>query len=147
MNETSTTTIAELDQATISQLVSGLQQAGGATLLPSRDVPINSAEINTDEQVQPNYVPSVPVDTIDYIGEHDTETRVHTQSLDAMYDELQTPLLVAILFFVFQLPAFRKMQNRYAPFLFMGDGNLSLTGFIMNSAAFGAVFYCISRLL
>jgi hypothetical protein len=146
MNETSTTSIAELDQATISQLVSGLQQAGGATLLPSRDVPINTVDVSTDEQVQPNYVPPVPV-SVDYIGDHDTETRVNTQSLDAMYDELQTPLLVAILFFVFQLPAFRKLQNRYAPFLFMSDGNLSLSGFIMNSAAFGAMFYFISRLL
>ena len=146
MNETSTTSIAELDQATISQLVSGLQQAGGATLLPSRDVPINTVDVSTDEQVQPNYVPPVPV-SVDYIGDHDTDARVHTQSLDAMYDELQTPLLVAILFFVFQLPAFRKLQNRYAPFLFMSDGNLSLSGFIMNSAAFGAMFYFISRLL
>ena len=56
-----------LDQITINQIVSGLQQASstGATQLPSRDIPRNVENIVNDEQVQPNYIP--PSSNEDYI--------------------------------------------------------------------------------
>ena len=56
-----------LDQNTISQIVNGLQQASlaGATSLPSRDIPLNTEQLTSDVQVQPNYVPQPT--TRDYI--------------------------------------------------------------------------------
>ena len=50
-----------LDQTTISQIVSGLQQASltGSTQLPSRDIPMSTSGITTDPYVQPNYVPEI----------------------------------------------------------------------------------------
>ena len=47
----------ELSQQSINQIVAGLQQAQGATGLPSRDLPTNSGHITQDEQIQPNYIP------------------------------------------------------------------------------------------
>jgi hypothetical protein len=49
-----------LDQSTISQIVSGLQQASstGITQLPSRDLPRNTESIVQDPHVQTNYIPS-----------------------------------------------------------------------------------------
>jgi hypothetical protein len=57
-----------LDQSTISQIVSGLQQASinGGTQLSSRDIPMTTNGISADPQVQPNYVPP-PQNDIDYI--------------------------------------------------------------------------------
>ena len=48
-----------LDQTTINQIVSGIQQASasGATLLPSRDIPMNPSAVTNDAFIQPNFVP------------------------------------------------------------------------------------------
>ena len=107
-----------LDQSTISQIVNGLQQASisGATQLPSRDIPMTTTDHSTDPQVQPNYVPQpqTPIDyirnceqTSDMINEYNKNAR-QQDSLDDMYSEIQTPLLLAVLYFLFQLPFFRK---------------------------------------
>ena len=48
----------ELSQESIHQIVQGLQQAGGATVLPNREIPINNnAHLTQDEQIKPNFIP------------------------------------------------------------------------------------------
>ena len=60
-----------LDQSTISQIVNGLQQASatGVTGLPSRDIPRSTEGLTHDPQIQPNYVPSPPMNKRDFIHE------------------------------------------------------------------------------
>jgi hypothetical protein len=109
-----------LDQTTINQIINGLQtaSASGATHLPSRDVPINTEEIVKDPRVLANYLPPEPQQR--YINQSETNEdilyeqqvksgRAHT--LDELYDEIQIPLLIGVLYFIFQLPAVRKMLN------------------------------------
>jgi hypothetical protein len=145
-----------LDQATISQIVSGLQHASisGATQLPSRDIPMNTNNISTDPYVQPNYVPP-PQDNTDYIKNYEqTSDMVHAHnknaraqdSLDDMYNEIQTPLLLAVMYFLFQLPFFRKFLFGYFPVLFSTDGNMNINGFMFTSALFGLLFYFLNKL-
>lgn len=144
-----------LDQSTISQIVSGLQQAtiSGATQLPSRDIPMTTTGHSNDPQVQPNYVPP-PHNNIDYIKNHEdtsdmiddyNKKRKHSDSLDEMYNEIQTPLLLAVLYFLFQLPFFRKFLFRYLPVLFSNDGNLNINGFLFTSTLFGLLFYLLTK--
>jgi hypothetical protein len=144
-----------LDQATISQIVSGLQHASisGATQLPSRDIPMTTHNISTDPYVQPNYVPPAQ-DNTDYIKDmEDTSDMVDAynknmrgqNSLDDMYNEIQTPLLLAVLYFLFQLPFFRKFLFGYFPVLFSTDGNMNINGFAFTSAMFGLLFYLLNR--
>lgn len=140
-----------LDQTTINQIVNGLQQAtvSGATMLPSRDIPMNTVVINTDQQIQPNYIPQqdIRADYIandDIIGDYDRQTK-NRDSLDEMYSELQTPFLLAVLFFMFQLPFFKKLLYKYLPVLFSNDGNLSINGLIFNSTLFGLLFYMLNK--
>jgi hypothetical protein len=103
-----------LDQTTISQIVSGLQQASisGATQLSSRDIPMTSTSHNIDPNIQPNYVPPPP-QNMDYIKDYEETSDMannynnnisRQNSLDDMYNEIQTPLLLAVLYFLFQLP-------------------------------------------
>ena len=145
-----------LDQATISQIVSGLQHASisGATQLPSRDIPMNTNNISTDPYVQPNYVPP-PQDNTDYIKNYEqTSDMVHAHnknaqaqdSLDDMYNEIQTPLLLAVMYFLFQLPFFRKFLFGYFPVLFSNDGNMNINGFMFTSALFGLLFYFLNKI-
>lgn len=144
-----------LDQSTISQIVSGLQQAtiSGATQLPSRDIPMTTTGHSNDPQIQPNYVPPPP-NNLDYIKNHEetsdmiddyNKKRKHSDSLDEMYNEIQTPLLLAVLYFLFQLPFFRKFLFRYLPVLFSNDGNLNINGFLFTSTLFGLLFYLLNK--
>jgi hypothetical protein len=66
-------------------------------------------------------------------------------SLDDMYNEIQTPLLVAILYFLFQLPFFKKFLFSYLPFLFSNDGNYNLNGFLFTSVVFGMLFHSLIK--
>jgi hypothetical protein len=145
-----------LDQTTISQIVNGLQQASatGATQLPSRDIPMNTNNITQDPYIQPNYVPQVAQQTdyikgyeqaSDIIGNYNSHAR-NQSSLDEMYSEIQTPLLLAVLYFLFQLPVFRKYLYTYFPILFSLDGNLNINGFIFNSILFGLLFYMLNKI-
>ncbi len=145
-----------LDQTTISQIVNGLQQAtlAGATQLPSRDIPMNTTNITADPQVVPNYVPPPPPQNSDYIKNFEqTSDMINTynrgkqinNSLDDMYNEIQTPLLLAVLYFLFQLPFFKKFLYTYLPFLFSNDGNYNLNGFVFISVVFGMLFHFLMK--
>lgn len=144
-----------LDQTTINQIVSGLQHASvnGATQLPSRDIPMNTNHISTDAHVQPNYIPP-PVDHVDYIQNYEQTSDMIDEynrnvnkgnAVDELYDELQTPILLAVLYFMFQLPIFRKYLFNYFPILFSKDGNLNINGFMFNSILFGLLYYFLNK--
>lgn len=140
-----------LDQTTISQIVNGLQQASlaGATQLPSRDISLNTDILTNDSQVQPNYVPE-PREK-DYIIESDEDINLYYKkekmenSLDSIYDELQGPILLAVLYFLFQLPFLKKIVFKYLPFCCHKDGNYNINGLILSCGLFGFVYYSLSK--
>jgi len=145
-----------LDQSTISQIVNGLQQASltGATQLPSRDIPMTTSGHSADPYIQPNYVPTPP-QNIDYIKNYEQTSDMindynkNTQrqnSLDDMYNEIQIPLLIAVLYFLFQLPFFKKFLFGYFPILFSNDGNFNINGFAFTSILFGLLFYLLNKI-
>ena len=145
-----------LDEATISQIVSGLQNASrnGATQLPSRDISMSTIGISNDPHVQPNYVPP-PQDNTDYIRNYEQTSDMindynknaqDNNSLDDMYNEIQVPLLLAVMYFLFQLPFFRKILFGYFPILFSTDGNMNINGFLFTSALFGLLYYMINKI-
>jgi hypothetical protein len=142
-----------LDQTTISQIVSGLQQASssGITQLHSRDLPRNTESIVQDPQVQTNYIPPTNNNNNDfqknrnYIDEEESlESMIHqynkpssrSDSLDDVYSELQGPLLLSVLYFLFQLPIFKKFLFQYFSVLFQKDGNYNINGYLFTSILF-----------
>jgi len=147
-----------LDESTITQIVNGLQQAGlsGMTQLPSRDISMSNSEHTTDTQTTPNYVPPPPKNNSDYIKneeqtqqmseDYDANMRRH-QSLDNIYDELQIPIFIAVLYFLFQLPFFKRVLFNYLPFLFSTDGNLNVNGITFNSTLFGFLVFIFNKTL
>jgi hypothetical protein len=145
-----------LDQTTINQIVNGLQQAtlAGATQLPSRDIPMTTNNISTDPQIMPNYVPQPPPQNIDYIKNYEQTSDMVNQynnrkhindSLDDMYNEIQTPVLLAVLYFLFQLPFFKRFFYTYIPFLFSNDGNYNINGYLFISILFGLLFHFLMK--
>jgi hypothetical protein len=162
MSKQTAPTSMTLDQLTINQIVSGLQQASnsGATQLPSRDIAMTTNNIIQDPQIQPNYIPPLPPSQSqnqmgdytqpsegpDDIIENYNSNKKYSDSLDEMYSEIQTPLLIAALYFLFQLPFFRKYLFSYLPILFSMDGNLNINGYLFMSALFGIMFYLLNKI-
>ena len=143
-----------LDQNTINQIINSLQKAGttGATQLQSRDIPQNTENIINDPQVQANYIPTTKNN--DYITENEetddiiqnyTRSKNMNNSLDNLYDEIQLPLLISILYFLFQLPIFKKYMFQYLPMLCLNDGNVNLYGYLFNSILFGFIYFILSK--
>lgn len=147
------------NQKLMNELISGVQRASmtGMTALPSRDIPRDTSAMMQDAQVQPTYVPQ-PQKHVDYIQDHETSStleRVMNQNtrgsnradtLETFYEEIQSPLMLAILYFAFQLPAVKRYMFRYLPSaLFNADGNANLTGLIATSAMFGIAFYTLQK--
>jgi hypothetical protein len=143
------------EQKTYNQLVSGLQQASAArqTELPSRDIPQDISPLIHDEQIQPNYIPP-PEQADNYINDDETTQNIidenkkneeNMNGIERLYQEFQLPILVAILYFMFQLPAVQKYIYKVIPSLFKSDGNPNIYGYIFNSIAFGSLYLTILK--
>jgi hypothetical protein len=161
--QTANSASINLDQNTINQIVNGLQQASatGATQLPSRDIPMTTNNLTNDMSIQPNFIPPLPQShgqgqgQNDYISNYQQAGDImneynsnleRSSTLDDMYNEIQVPILLAVLYFLFQLPFFRKFLFSYFPVLFSKDGNLNLNGFIFMSTLFGILYYLLNKI-
>lgn len=144
------------NQNNYNEMINQLQKAtmAGATGLPSRDIPINPTAVNNDTQIKPNFIPE-PQNT-DYITNSQTPQDLISQnnkkqysldSLDVFYNEFQLPLLVSVLYFLFQLPIFRKTLKKTLPSLFGNDANPNFYGYLFNSALFASLFYILVKLV
>ena len=142
-------------QKNLNQFVTGIQQASaaGMTTLPSRDIPQNQQHLSQDIHIQPNYIPQ-PETQLDYIRAQQTNDdiiRAQAQkqekknTFDLWFDELQTPVLIGILFFLFQLPVIQKQMCKLLPSLFNKDGNPSLSGYVFTSVTFASVYYFLVK--
>ena len=114
-----------LEQSTINSLVSGLQQASasGLTGLSSRDIPMNTNNITQDTQSTPNYIPHASnnnyIDnntTPDDIINNNRRQQNKQQTMDVIYDEMQMPILLAILYNIISCnsssPRLKKLDFR-----------------------------------
>ena len=144
------------NQNNYNEMINQLQKAtmSGATGLPSRDIPINPTSVNNDNQIKPNFIPEPQ--NIDYITNSQTPEDLISQnnkkqnsldSLDAFYNEFQLPLLVSVLYFLFQLPIFRKTLKKTLPSLFGNDANPNFYGYLFNSLLFASIFYILVKLV
>jgi len=141
-----------LSKDDVNKIISGLQQASQSNLtaLPSRDIPMDNTPLTMDEQSSnPNYVPR-PQYQEDYIQNNERfDTMIKKQqeedkkerASEELFEKMQIPLLVSLLFLIFQMPFVRKHLFHYIPSLFLKDGNLSFGGMIFKSLLFGIVYY------
>ena len=68
-----------------------------------------------------------------------------SQNLEILYNQIQIPVLVSILFFLFQLPIIRQDLFKILPSLYSKDGNPNLFGYVLNSAFFGMLFFLMVK--
>jgi len=140
-----------------NELISQIQKAAanGTTALPSRDIPIDPIKVANDNQTQPNYIPPPQVQE-NYIKNYETPQQVIEENnkkmsaanlYDTLFYEMQLPIIIALLYFLFQLPAVKKHSKNIFPYLFKDDGNPNLYGFIFNSIMFASMVYVLLKVL
>lgn len=145
------------DNPNYNELVNQLQRASqnGATELPSRDIPMDERQVKNDVEVKPNYIPEPKIQE-DYIKNLETPENLIQENnqqisnidrLNKLINDIQMPLIISLLYFLFQLPVVRKYSQKFAPMLYKTDGNLNLYGYLVNSVLFGSIFFIISKIL
>lgn len=126
--------------------------------LPQRDIPMNPSALYIDEQIQPNYIPPPPPKmTYDYMKQYEEmtqqnllkheETQKKQSAMDTLYQDLQIPLFVSILFFLFHLPTATVLFRKFVPVMDIENsmGEFQPFGLLLRSLLFGGTFYFIVR--
>ena len=139
----------------VNSFITGIQNAAanGGLQLPSRDIPQSQNHLTQDSQLKPNYIPDSNTDYIENSYNHNEiinqnkrkETNVN--NLDSLYDDIHIPIILAVIYFVFQLPIIKKNTLKYIPSLFSKDGNYNFSGYIVTSIAFAISYYFIMKTL
>lgn len=139
----------------VNSFITGIQNAAanGGLQLPSRDIPQSQNHLTQDSQLKPNYIPDSNTDYIENSYNHNEiinqnkrkETNVN--NLDSLYDDIHIPIILAVIYFVFQLPIIKKNTLKYIPSLFSKDGNYNFSGYIVTSIAFASSYYFIMKTL
>jgi hypothetical protein len=126
---------------------------------PMNDIPISPLPHMIDETLQPNYIPPYPTTKGDYIQQYEQKitpeiekaVQEHKQKKhrlskwEKLMNMIQLPLLVALLYFVFQMPLFQNILYKKLGFLpiTQEDGQLNMNGLFLTSALFGFCVYFI----
>ena len=124
--------------------------------LPSRDIPMDQNTYQQDPSVKPNYIPPSNIQD-DYLEKYQEfasdhfpnyQKLKHRESLfDSIFSEIQLPVFVGTLFFIFNLPIFNSFIMKYFSFLhlYYDDGNINLLGIIIKSSVFSFIFFSLNK--
>ena len=127
--------------------------------LPSRDIPMDSIGYTHDESIQANYKTPVSESTEDYIKIYEEnkhkkmknfqEEKFRKETADDLVVQFQTPIFVALLYFIFQMPIFNQILYKYLSRLpiFKPDGNINLYGMILKSVGFASIYYSMEKII
>jgi len=106
--------------------------------LPARDIPRETINHTTDAQTTPNYIPAKQPDYIE-------QQPVYHQSppsgkLNKILEEFRIPILLSILYFIFQLPMVQAFIIRMFPSV-VQNNDLTTMGIVVKSIMFGLSFH------
>ena len=122
--------------------------------LPSRDIHQDTTQYSQDQETQPNYIPKHK-DLDDYVRDHEKSTEKnlreyedkqrHMSAIDNIITDFQTPIFIAIMYFIFQMPIINKFIFKRFSFLsiYNDDGNFNFYGLLLKSLMFGSLYYTV----
>jgi hypothetical protein len=108
------------------------------TELPARDIPRETVNHTTDAQVTVNYVPPKQEE---YIEQQPVHYQQPTQSkIDKLFEEFKLPILLSVLYFIFQMPTVQSFIIRVFPSI-AHSGELTTLGVAVKSILFGLAYH------
>lgn len=125
--------------------------------LPSRDIRIDQSEMTQDEEIRANYIPKAQ-NMRDFLKEYETEeapiiakhrkNKKKVRFSDDLFAQLQMPILIGILYFIFQMGVFNrillKATEKFVK-LFNDDGSIGFYGNLTKSLLFASAFFAIVK--
>ena len=140
------------NQNNYNELNGQLQNAAskGSTQLPSKHIPM--VNNNNDPTATNNYIPQSNAG--DYIQneinhndiiQKDNQKTSELLSFENLYNEIQIPTIIGIVYYIFQLPYFKKSLYKILPILFNKDSNLNNKGIMFNAIIFSIVCYILNK--
>ena len=125
------TPISELPYNTTTNTVSP------TTELPARDIPRETVTHTTDAQVTPTYIPPKQQE---YIEQQPVYYQPSQSKMDRLFEEFKLPILLSVLYFIFQLPTVQSFIIRVFPSI-AHAGELTTLGVIVKSVMFGLSYH------
>lgn len=108
------------------------------TELPPRDIPQNTTQLTMDPSTIPSYLPPQGPQ---YISDDQYLKQPTNPSHYELSDEFKIPILLFILYYLFQLPIVNNIILRIFPDMLNATGHLTSSGTIVKSLLFGAFYY------
>jgi len=155
----------------IQNPIGGMGGGGGGNMnLPSRDIPTSNLQQSTDIQSHPNYVPGQMRNSIeegtghgtgqgqeDFIEKHqqflkrkelkESKSRQMESIFETLMDQVHIPLILGVLYFLFQLPFFNERLHSQLPVLFVKESKLSVYGIIVKAVLFALSYLGIHQFI
>jgi len=126
--------------------------------IPSNDIPKNShvESLLQDETASPTYVPQPMYNTSSSIPKLPSHNHSLVQQqiqkkkkrenfMDGLLDDIKLPILISLLYFIFQLPCTTTIIRKVAPFFYQEDMNLNVVGMGSLSLAFAILTLFLIR--
>ena len=137
----------------INTVVSDIQRAShtGLLSLPNKDIPTTKSHITMDKETVTNYIPETP--NTDYIRDNQTLHDIQQNNMknndtcDYIIDEFGLPIVISIIYFIFQSTKTKNYMYKVIPQLHGSDSIPSTHGYMVISVLFGLSIYAVNRLL
>lgn len=139
----------EENAANINSVLEKARQTGSLSL-PNRDIPIDTTQLTHDNEAHPDFIPNNTPDYIEdvmnleEIQNKRRKERNKEDSLEELYKELQVPIFIGILYFIFLLPVTNKYFHKFFTFGFREDGQMNIQGYLVKSFIFASLYYVLN---
>ena len=117
---------------------------------------MNTQNYNIAANVQTNHIPLPKVQN-DFVREHHDlteknlreyeERKYRENKLDSILNDIQMPIFIGLLFFLFQTPVVNTLLFKKFSFLtiYNDDGNFNFYGLLLKSMLFGGFYMFFSK--
>ena len=110
--------------------------------LPERDIPRETIQHTVDPQANVQYMPPRPPD---YIPSAPPPS--NRLDYNKLLEEFRVPILLSLLYFIFQLDSFHALLRKVLPLMFSEAGVLTSKGIFIKSGLYGTSFYVVTLLM
>ena len=142
-----------VSQDIINKMIPDIQSATarGYLSLPDRDIPRDGTQYTNDPSIQVNKEVHFSPETKDYIptqSNTNTPTPARKKSQwdrEFLYDELFTPIVAGIMFYIFSNDRGIEIIQRLIPSMFKSDGNMKKYGNLVVACIFSFTIYSMMK--
>jgi hypothetical protein len=128
-------------------VIHNLKNTGGLNTIETDNNNTSTMSITTDPTIIPTYIEPKPVSNeIKNVDVYDEQKPAKINNLlDYILLHLQSPILLVICYFIFQISFVKSTISNLLPSFFIKDGNINIFGLIITSLLFASTFIVLEK--